>query len=65
METWRYHHKLSTDLIEYADRLTAVEDVGFYHGGDPAYRLRQIPSLWLEQCLRPAKELKRDKEIGR
>jgi hypothetical protein len=56
METWQYHHKLSTDQLEYADRLTVVEDVAFYHGGDPVYKLRQIPGSWLEQCLRPAKK---------
>jgi hypothetical protein len=55
METWQYHHRLRPEQLEYAGRLTMVDEVGFYHGGDPVYTLRDIPGLWLEQCLRPGK----------
>jgi hypothetical protein len=51
---WKYHHKLLPEQLEYADRVTTVEDVGFYHGGDPLYKLEGVPGLWHEQCLRPA-----------
>ena len=51
---WKYHHKLSPEQLEYADRIVTVEGVGFYHGGDPLYRLEGVPGLWHEQCLRPA-----------
>ena len=54
MATWKYHHKLRLEQLEYADRVATVEDVGFYHGGDPLYKLEGIPGLWLDQCLRPA-----------
>jgi hypothetical protein len=26
-------------------------DVGWYHGGDPVYKLEGIAGLWLDQCL--------------
>jgi hypothetical protein len=51
MESWRYHHKLQPEQLAYAARSTRVEEVGFYHGGDPVYKLEGIPGLWLEQCL--------------
>lgn len=53
-QAWRYHHKLQPEQLSYADRVTVVEKVGFYHGGDPVYTLADIPGLWLEQCLRQA-----------
>lgn len=55
MKTWQYHHNLRPEQLAYADRVTTVDDVSFYHGGDPVYKLTGIPDLWLEQCLRPAK----------
>ena len=53
-ETWKYHHKLQPQQLDFADQVTTVKKVGFYHGGDPIYELADIPGLWLEQCLRPA-----------
>ncbi len=52
MRTWKYHHKLQPEQLEYADRVATVQKVGFYHGGDPVYTLDGIPGQWLEQCLR-------------
>ena len=54
MNEWKYHHKLQQEQLAYADREARVESVGFYHGGDPVYKLEGIPGIWLEQCLRPA-----------
>ncbi len=54
MATWKYHHKLQPEQLEYADRVSTVEEVSFYHGGDPVYKLEGIPGFWLDQCLRPA-----------
>jgi hypothetical protein len=51
-KTWKYHHKLQTEQLGYAECVTTVKKVGFYHGGDPVYELADIPGLWLEQCLR-------------
>ena len=50
--TWMDHHRLRSEQLNYADRVT-VEKVGFYHGGDPVYTLAHIPGRWLQQCLRP------------
>jgi hypothetical protein len=52
--TWAYHHKLRPEQLAYADMRTTVAEVGFYHGGDPVYTLKDAPGLWLEQCLRLA-----------
>jgi hypothetical protein len=51
---WKYHHKLLPEQLECADRVAIVEGVGFYHGGDPLYKLEGIPGLWHEQCLQAA-----------
>jgi hypothetical protein len=53
-ETWKYHHKLETEQLDYADRIATVKKVGFYHGGDVVYELTDIPGVWLEPCLSPA-----------
>jgi hypothetical protein len=52
--SWRYDHKLQEEQLAYADQVTTVRAVGFYHGGDPVYQLADVPGSWLEQCLRPA-----------
>ena len=51
MKTWKYHHKLRPEQLEYADRVAMVVDVGWYHGGDPVYTLEGIPGSWLDECL--------------
>src|SRR3981189_2605798 len=56
LRTWKYHHKLTPEQIEFADRVVEVEQVSFYHGGDVLYQLRGVSGLWHEQCLRPARE---------
>jgi len=49
--SWKYHHQLAPEQIEFADQLAEVEEVSFYHGGDPLYLLRGVPGLWHERCL--------------
>jgi len=49
---WKLHHKLQSEQLPFANRTAKVEKVGFYHGGDPVYKLEGIPGEWLEQCLR-------------
>ena len=53
--TWKYHHKMQPEQLAFADRVTKVEAVSFYHGGDALYKLEGIPGLWHEQCLRHPK----------
>lgn len=53
-ETWQYHHKLLPEQIGYAGAVSTIEKVGFYHGGDQLYTLRDIPGIWHPECLRPA-----------
>ena len=52
MSEWKYHHKLQPTQLGYAGRRAVVEDLSYYHGGDPLYKLTNIPGYWLEQCLR-------------
>ena len=52
--TWKYHHKLQPEQMEYAGTQSTVKSVGFYHGGDSLYVLEGIPGIWHEACLETA-----------
>ena len=54
LRTWRYHHKLETQQLAYADKIAEVESVGFYHGGDVIYKLKDVPGIWHQHLLSPA-----------
>jgi hypothetical protein len=55
MRTWKFHHALVEEQLEYAGMLTIVRTVGYYHGGDVIYTLEGTGKLaWLEPCLRDA-----------
>jgi hypothetical protein len=60
-QTWKYHHKLSTEQLTHGGDICEVEKVGFYHGGDVLYELRGLPGLWHEQCLGPVTPLTGDR----
>lgn len=49
--SWRYHHPLAEEQLNYAGRAALVESVGMYHGGDQLYILSGIPGIWHESCL--------------
>lgn len=51
MREWRYHHPLHEEQVGYAGTISRVMDVGFYHGGDPLYRLEDVPGYWHEEHL--------------
>jgi hypothetical protein len=51
--SWHYHHPLDPEQLDYAGTAAQVEDVGYYHGGDVLYKLREIPGIWHEVCLAP------------
>jgi hypothetical protein len=48
---WKYHHRLTSVQLAYAEQSTEVETVSFYHGGDVLYQLKGIPGIWHEECL--------------
>ena len=52
--SWKLHHPLSPDQIQFGGKTAEVKTVGFYHGGDELYGLRGLPGYWHEQCLRAA-----------
>jgi hypothetical protein len=51
LKTWRYHNKLKPEQLAYADAISEVESVGFYHGGDELYWLKGVSGIWHEACL--------------
>ena len=51
---WRWHHPLHTGQLDFANTVTVVTSVGFYHGSDELYSLADVPGLWHEECLKPA-----------
>jgi len=53
LRDWKYHNKLQSEQLNYADHLAEVESVGFYHGGDELYKLKGIPGIWHRQYLLP------------
>lgn len=51
---WKYHRPLQKDQLKYAGLASIVSDVGFYHGGDILYQLKDTGnSIWHESCLLP------------
>ncbi len=54
LDTWKFHHKLQADQLQYADRTARVCWIGYYHGGDVLYQLEGVPGIWHERCLRVA-----------
>ena len=50
-ESWRLHHPLMLEQLDYADHEAVVQEIGFYHGGDALYRLAGIPGIWHEANL--------------
>jgi hypothetical protein len=50
LRDWKYHHQLEVQQLSYAGRVAEVESVGFYHGGDVLYTLKDIPRIWHAQC---------------
>ena len=50
--TWKYHNPLRNDQLKLHDVEAVDEDVGFYHCGDELYKLKGLPGVWHEQCLK-------------
>ncbi len=44
-------HRLYPVQLQYADAVSEVEMIVYFHGGNEAYCLRGIPGMWLERCL--------------
>lgn len=51
MRTWKYHHKLQPEQLEFAGHSAKVLRVSFYHGGEVLYELDGVPGIWHERCL--------------
>ena len=51
MRTWKHHHPLQSEQLEYAGHIANVSTSAMYHGGDVLYQLSGIPGIWHEVCL--------------
>jgi hypothetical protein len=51
--TWKYHHKLAPEQLQYAGVAAVVRQASYYHGGDVLYLLLGINGYWHEECLEP------------
>jgi len=51
MRTWKHHHALRPEQLEFAGKTGKVEFYGFYHGGDELYKIEDISGIWHEKCL--------------
>ena len=49
--TWKLHHPLLPEQLEYGGLTGKVLWTAMYHGGDVLYELEGIPGIWHEQCL--------------
>jgi len=49
--SWKFHHPLADEQLAFADQSATVATVGFYHGGDVLYTLKDVPGIWHERCL--------------
>jgi hypothetical protein len=49
--TWKYHHPLQAEQLQYHGRIGKVKSGAFYHGGDELYEVEGVPGIWHEQCL--------------
>jgi hypothetical protein len=49
---WRWHNPLTETQLQFAGTVARVKSVGFYHGGDVLYVLKNVPGVWHEVCLR-------------
>jgi hypothetical protein len=43
------------EQLNYANQIAEVESVGIYFGGDELYKLKGVPGIWHEQCLKALK----------
>ena len=49
---WKFHHKLQSEQLDFADSIATVKEISFYHGGDQLYVLENIPGIWHEDLLK-------------
>jgi len=51
IRTWKLHHRLEPQQLDYAERTGKIKSVGFYHGGDVLYEIEGVPGIWHERLL--------------
>lgn len=46
-----FHHPLEPEQLESAGAVATVREISYYLGGEPLYRLENVPGTWPERCL--------------
>lgn len=49
--SWKFHHPLHPDQLQYAGRIAKVVRSSMYHGGYILYELQDVPGIWHQQLL--------------
>jgi hypothetical protein len=51
--SWKYHHPLQANQLQYAGQIATVASVSYAYGADELYTLVDLPGIWNEECLQP------------
>jgi hypothetical protein len=51
LRTWKFHHPLRLEQLQYGGQTAQVVRSMMYHGGDVLYELDGIPGIWHEPCV--------------
>ena len=49
--TWKLHHPLNPDQLQFAGQVAKILESSMYHGGDILYQLHDIPGVWHQGLL--------------
>jgi hypothetical protein len=50
-QTYKLHHRLQENQLQFAGHVAKVRVSAMYHGGDMLYELEDVPGIWHERLL--------------
>lgn len=51
LQSWKFHHPLQREQLEYARKVAQVAQALMYHGGDIMYVLEGVPGIWHQRLV--------------
>jgi hypothetical protein len=51
LQTWKLHHPLRPEQLQYGGQTAKVAKSMMYHGGSILYELEGLPGIWHERCV--------------
>ena len=51
LQSWKFHHPLQPEQLEYARKVAKVAQALMYHGGDIMYVLEGVPGIWHQRLV--------------